>query len=108
VSPTTSQLGVNIIAAFDINPPAAERFSLSSTETSIAPLCQCARALFGWAVTDIDEVGRAWRGGDLVVLRRWPPNCYFALSALSRNELATAAMPMARIARDISSFVGVR
>ena len=51
--------------------------------------------------------GVAWgRFGWL--LRRWPPNCYFALSALSRNELATAAMTMARIARDISSFVGVR
>ena len=56
-----------MIAAFNVNPPAAEQFSSAAApETSIAPLCQCARAVFGWAVTDgVGAVGRlrGWFGG---------------------------------------------
>jgi hypothetical protein len=42
-----------MMAAFNINPTAAEHVSAAAPEPSIAPLCQCARALFGLAVTDI-------------------------------------------------------
>jgi hypothetical protein len=52
---------VNMIAAFNANPPAAERFSVAAPEPSIAPLCQCARALLV-SGTDIDEAvgNKAW------------------------------------------------
>ena len=52
-----------MMAAFNVNSPAAERVSVAAPELSIAPLCQCARALFGLAVTDmVGAVGRAVGG----------------------------------------------
>src|SRR5262245_40764796 len=55
-----------MIAAFNVNSAVAEHVSAAAPEPNIAPLCQCPRALLGWAVTDSYVAVRGWRGNGAV------------------------------------------